>query len=199
MQLQCVNLTDVLTAEELLRRWPGITEAQLAGLVDSRHLTAFQRVQQHKSPDGKLVSACLYLGWLGPEGRYDRNSTVFEADRIADFEKQRPQVMWTLVAPPTPPGMSAAPAPTVPPAPMAGRGQGTSPNETPEQFVLRRREEGVLDLKTLAAEVDQHFKNPDGAPLLSFAKIGALLPASADATVGYEAQKSQGQRLRGKK
>lgn len=73
-----------------------------------------------------------------------------------------------------------------------GRGKPTAePN--PESLITTLRENGVTDTKELAAEVDKHF------PGLSYAKLGKLLPATSGAMVSYEGQKSQGQRLRGKK
>lgn len=63
----------------------------------------------------------------------------------------------------------------------------------PEDLIGKLRGEGLTDPIKLAIQVDKAF------PGLSYTQLGKLLPANPGAAVSYDAQKSRGQRLRGKK
>ncbi|UJX41107.1 hypothetical protein K9F62_20915 [Desulfovibrio sp. JY] len=69
----------------------------------------------------------------------------------------------------------------------------TAGGGAPEVLIARLREEGVQELRELAARVDKDF------PGLSDAALGELLPARPGTSVSWKAKNSQGRRLRGKK
>lgn len=69
----------------------------------------------------------------------------------------------------------------------------TADVDTPETLIARLRDEGVEELRELAARVDKDF------PGLSDADLGELLPARPGTNVSWHAKNSRGRRLRGKK
>ncbi len=71
--------------------------------------------------------------------------------------------------------------------------------ETPERFAAALKANGVLNLKQLAGLVDERFKNPNGKTSLSDFELGQLLPSPGGRAKTWEAYRSQGRRLRGKK
>lgn len=64
---------------------------------------------------------------------------------------------------------------------------------TPEQYIARLRSEGFEEQSDIAIRLKEQF------PLLSDAKVGALLPARPGTVVGYAARRDRGRRLLGKK
>lgn len=98
-----IELRDVLTAEELQDRWPGVLESELAAMVKDKTLPAFWRRKKLRHPEGgAIVHICVaggepYAHSFGEDEYFDWSDTVFKLSDVESLENDNPKFKWQLV------------------------------------------------------------------------------------------------------
>lgn len=98
-----IELRDVLTIEELQKRWPGVLEYELAAMVKGKTLPAFWRRKKLRHPEeGAIVHICVaggepYAHSSGEDVYYDWSDTVFQLSDVEALENDNPKLKWQLV------------------------------------------------------------------------------------------------------
>jgi len=171
-----VPLESIIPAEKVLERW-SLELHQLAQRVKQGEIKAYQLSSTRISPNtGATVHICVHLDCILDGYTCELNGKcVFDLKDVEEFEAGHPELTWPVVA-------------QAPDSPASRNA------ETPEDFVALLRSEGIHDQKELAAQLDNTFPGK-----LSDSALGKLLPADPGRPIGWDAQNSQGRRLRGKK
>lgn len=99
MHEDLVQLKAVLSADELLRRWPIISEADLAVMVKDNTLTGFLLVKAKQTPAGGMIYTCrpgeepIEYGYQG-KTVFDWGGLVFSLADVTRREKADPKLTW---------------------------------------------------------------------------------------------------------
>lgn len=101
MPEEYVRIAEVIDAVDLLRRWPGVTEGELAKMVREKSFPAFLQQKRLVSPDGQQVSFCTSgaTPWeqrQGDETWYDWGNIVFGMEDVERLEKRHPELTWPV-------------------------------------------------------------------------------------------------------
>lgn len=97
-----IRLTDIIYCDDLLRRWPGVSEDELAAIIKGHTLPCYTQHKRLKAPDGQEISFCTKGGkpwgqWQGEIAYYDWGSIVFETADVERFEIDRPELKWPII------------------------------------------------------------------------------------------------------
>lgn len=108
-----IALRAVLTAKELLLRWPGISEDMLASIVKGRELLAFLQMRKLRSPDGGTVYYCRpgATPWGENDvltGEYYWENVLFRMEDVEGLEAEHPEFKWPLIDEAAPEVLSAS-------------------------------------------------------------------------------------------
>jgi|GEM_PF-4107144 len=106
-----VSLNSVLTASQLLKRWPGCLEDELYRMVKSQKLKSYFHIKTLQNEAGERLFFCRG-GNNVPHVRYEGDFTeyywyeepyqlgiVFDVNDVEATEKQHPEFFWKPVAP----------------------------------------------------------------------------------------------------
>lgn len=87
-------LPNVIDAVDLLLRWTGISQNELAAMVHDGVIPAFWQVKRLKNGDGEAISYCV-AGKI-PEGPVHRDwgSIVFRLEDVEQLESNHPEFKW---------------------------------------------------------------------------------------------------------
>jgi hypothetical protein len=98
---QYVRLPNVIDPVELLRRWPGVSEDELAAMAKKNTIPAYHQQKRLESPDGQQYSFCTpgAKPWVHREDEtvyYDWGNIVFDPADVSRLEKQQPELKWLV-------------------------------------------------------------------------------------------------------
>jgi hypothetical protein len=94
-----IRLSNVIDAIDLLRRWTGISEDELAAMIKGRIIPAYRQVKRLKSADGEVISFCNagakpWVEQYNNSISYDWSTIVFSLEDVLQLENQHPEFMW---------------------------------------------------------------------------------------------------------
>lgn len=107
MQKEYIEIGAIISARDLLNHWIGISEDELAGLINARTLNAYKREKTHRDSTGSPVYSCTQQSGPMLIGYRDRNEygwdglVFFPAD-VERVEKANPKFMLERLDPRTP-------------------------------------------------------------------------------------------------
>jgi hypothetical protein len=88
-----VLLFEVVTAVELLFRWPGLLEIELSQMIANRQPPPLWLRKIQISDDGKKVYVCDE----GGDGNFPYMGVVFREEDVKRLEEQNPRLKWPVV------------------------------------------------------------------------------------------------------
>lgn len=100
------KLTSVLNADELIARWVGLTEQQIADSVGSGRPKAYIIEETRKDHNGTPIHYCratsVSPGLVGTKNntkRYEYGDIAFSKDEVEDIERRTPDLRYQLEGP----------------------------------------------------------------------------------------------------
>lgn len=94
-----ILLTNAITAEELLKRWPGIAEFELAELMDKNILQGYSIIVPLRGRDGKPHYRCSRGGSFTRAGdEYLWHGTCFDIEAVEAIETERSHYKYERLA-----------------------------------------------------------------------------------------------------
>ena len=99
MPVDYLRLSDSIDAIDLLRRWPGVTEEELATMTKDETLPAYWEAKRLKNPEGAIVSFCTGGAkpaehWQGNETLYDWDKLIFRLFDVEEMERENEHYKW---------------------------------------------------------------------------------------------------------
>lgn len=191
-----ISLRAIVTSKELLLRWPGRNELEIAKLIP-KQLTPYRLLKTHHLPEGGNVFVCakgvrtgsVYTGLL-----FD---LVFDTEQVEAYEQAYPESRLPINTPEQAPlpdktrlnGQSSV----LEFVDMASSDSHLSPAELLTHDLRDRLGTSLAAQRQIAEMLKAHF------PDLSDAQVGTLLPARPGTVISWKAKNSRGRRLLGKK
>lgn len=98
-----VTFSKIIKATELLARWPGCPENDLAQQCRNNILKCYLYNRTLKKPTGELVNYCSpclgpYDSSMGEEYCWEWDGIVFNVEDVIEFEIAHPEYLWELVS-----------------------------------------------------------------------------------------------------
>lgn len=94
-----IRLPHVIDAIDLLHRWTGVSEDELAAMITGRIISAFWQVKRLRSADGEAISFCTagakpWVDGRGDSISYDWGKIVFCLEDVERLENDHPEFKW---------------------------------------------------------------------------------------------------------
>lgn len=96
-----IRLAHVLDAMDLLHRWPGVSEGELAAMIKEKTLPAYWQKKRLKAPNGQVLSFCTpgakpWMQMQGDTASYDWDDIVFDTVDVERLEEQHTELTWPV-------------------------------------------------------------------------------------------------------
>jgi hypothetical protein len=88
-----ILLTDVVTVEQLLVRWPGLLEIELSKMIADRQPQPFWLKKIQTDESGNKIYVCDKAG----DGSFQYVRVVFREEDVKHLEEQNPRFKWPVV------------------------------------------------------------------------------------------------------